>query len=539
MKTLTPSASTAIKAAASQTVDNTPAVIVSISQAALEATGRVEADATSITKLTPYSSKDITPEMLASVQKMLLDTYTRQTALAGYGSSTMDYSTRMSLYSVSKSVDAIKKYLVSPPSFLNTVDGRVASTIHSAASSYLSLKETSANYVNTKNYTHIDIGTSNTGNEELLKAVIEKSNVILKQELNLSAKGISIYDSKTLNYFLKSVSSVEAVRQALDKPSNEVGSLDFQFAVFTRQVTKGIVSDIVARRGGKQISIDKNVFDSIDKDSFIDALKSALTNDIDAFKKSVEKSSPPKEALKDAELSYEFVKKMIDCGFECIVETSQKIAGDPLSDEYAGLVKANSLISSALEKLKSSPVLQVEQATQIDSSLIDNELWLSVTSNFVKTYGDGNTNLGTGANKLAEVVVQESQQNSGFAKPIIEAMKNDRQKFNEISLNWGVSDAGIFWDIVQNFAQKQLGLLKSTNAIQQPIQQPADINKTQASATLNSNPSSAAKTVASTGAVVTSSVVGTPGVIKLSMSTAALNTLMSAASKSASLNAKV
>jgi len=363
MKTLTPSASTAIKAAASQTVDNTPAVIVSISQAALEATGKVEADAASSTKLTPFDSKDITPEMLASVQKMLLDTYTRQTTLAGYGSSTMDYSTRMSLYSISKSLDAIKKYLVSPPSSLSTVDGRVASIVQSAASSYLSLKDVSTNYVNTKSYTHIDIGTSNTGNDELLKNTIEKSITILKQEINLSTRGLSIYDSKTLNYFLKSVSSVESVRQVLDKPSNEIGSLDFQFAVFARQVAKGVVSDIAARRGGKQVVIDKSLFDSIDKDSFFETLKKALVNDIESFKKTASMSKPTPEALKDTELSYEFAKKVVDSGLDCAIEVSQKMSSDPLNEDYGGLVLINRLISTTLEQYNSQKIIESSKDT--------------------------------------------------------------------------------------------------------------------------------------------------------------------------------
>lgn len=542
-KTLSVSAATAIKAAATVETNITPAVIVSISQAAQEATGQIESGAVSMTKLTPYSPKDITPELLSSVQKLLLDTYARQAQLSAYGSSTLDYSTRMSLAAVAKNQDVIKKYLVSPPTYANSIDLKVASLVHSAASSYLSLKETSANYENTKSYSHVDIGTQNTANEELLKSVLEKSTVLLKQEFNLSSRGLSVYDTKTLNYFMKYSSSVDSVRQALDKPPSDVNSMEFQFAVFVRQVAKGVVSDIRSRKGGRQTTIDKSAFDSLDGESFIETLKGLLTNDIDSFKKSIVKSLPSAESLKDAEMSYEFVRKTIDCGYDCVVETSQKNIDDPLDENYSGLVKLNNLISLAIEKMKSS-ILQVEKASQIDANLIDNDLWLSVTSNFVKTYGDNKANLGVGANKLAEVVVQESLQNSGFAKPIMEAMRNDRQKFNEISLNWGVQDAGIFWDIVQGLAQKQIDAsyaLKSVNSSQPTIVQQPDLNKTQT--TVNSQISIVTPSTSNNSKVVAATTVNSSttviGVTKLSSQSSALKTLIAAASKVAILKTKI
>lgn len=332
----------------SKTADISPAVIVSISQAAQEAAGLTIKDASSSTLLTPFSSRDVTPELLASVQKTVLDTYNRQTALAAYSSSTVDYSTRLSLKSISKSQDSLRRYLVSPPPLSNKTENRVAAIVHAAAKSYLSLRDTSSSYESQKSYTHVDIGTTNTGNEELLSVVGDRTIFLLKQQFNLAARGLSAYDTKTLNAFLKYASSPESIRQALDKPSNDVTSLDFQFAVFVRQVAKDVVSDIVTRRGGKQVAIDKTQFDAIDKDSFMEILKKTLTEDIDSFKTSIVKSLPSAEFLKDAEMGYEFARRVIDSGLGSVIETTQKIIDDPLIDEYSGFVTLNRLVSKAL-----------------------------------------------------------------------------------------------------------------------------------------------------------------------------------------------
>jgi len=433
--------------------ESSAAAIISISQAAQEASGKIESDALTLTKLTPYSSDSITQELLSGVQRILMDTYTRSSVLTSYANSALDSSVKSALYSISKDSLSIKRYLLSPSNLLKTTEGKISALIHSAASNFLESKLASQNYEASKSYTASDIGTSNNSNEELLTLTTNKARDVIKKEMTLSSRGLSVYDLKTLSGFATYLSDNDKLKQILEKPPSDINSLDFKFSVFIRQIAKSTVSEINSRRG-EVISIDVSKFDKIDKDSFMKLLSTTLNEDIDAFKKSIEKNRPSDFTVKEAETSYSLVRNVIDSGFECVKDTSQKELGDVLSDDYAGMVKLRNLISSTFTKQQATA--SIPSATQIDSKLITDSLWLSVTAEVVKTYGTGRDGFGDGANKLLEVTAEESSQNLGFAKPVIEALKNDRVTFNSISANWGVKDAGIFWDIAHGIAQSQI-----------------------------------------------------------------------------------
>ena len=125
-----------IKAAPTATVDS-----ITISQSAQDAVSGVSSVVSTESQLTPYNSKDITQELLDSVQKMLFTSYKKQSQLAAYGSSAFNYSTRMLLALVAKNQEKIKDYLINPSNFIDSFDLNVSKIIHSTTANYLSMKK--------------------------------------------------------------------------------------------------------------------------------------------------------------------------------------------------------------------------------------------------------------------------------------------------------------------------------------------------------------------------------------------------------------